>query len=300
MIMKKRLILLAITALIICFQEAGAQSIRSLMRQKVIEKVLEDEAERDSVRAVEEGREPDKSPNTTMNHVYMDALGLSGNVDYESSYRFDARIEMEVSTYDTKGKLEDQSKYDTYMNKGSIDYGMVFGDKGERTTVIYDDVNSVMLMLSDSDGEKTGFAMGIDKAAFSVEDGEDREEAETSIIDGLKKTGRTKTILGYSCDEYLAEGEEAETRMWVSEKLGKEVRKEMLNNQQYFGGTFYYANRVEGMVLEYETLDKEDGEKMVMQVTGIDLNSSHTISTREYAVLTMKAPPVEEKEEEEE
>lgn len=298
--MRKTLIVLAIPALVFCFQDTGAQSIRSLMRQKVIDKVLEDQAESDSIRAVEEGREPDQSPNTTMTHVYLDALGLSGNVAYQSSYEFDAHMEMVVSNYDEKGKLEDQSRYDTYVNKGSIDYGMVFGDKGEKTTVIYDDGNSAMLILTDSDGEKTGLAMGIDKSSYAEAQGEDvsEEEVETGIPGNLRKTGRTKTILGYSCDEYLAEDEEAEVRMWVSEKLGKEVRKEMLNNQQYFGGTFYYADRVEGAVLEYDFLDKEDGERVVMQVTGIDLNGSHTISTREYAVLTMKAPPVEEEEEE--
>ena len=43
-----------------------------------------------------------------------------------------------------------------------------------------------------------------------------------------KKTGKTKNILGYSCDEYLVEDEATEVHMWVSEKLGKQVRREML------------------------------------------------------------------------
>jgi hypothetical protein len=265
----------------------------------MIEKVLEEDAEKDSIRAVEEGREPDKSPNKTMNHVYLDAFGLSDNVEYKSSYAFDSHIEMDMSTYDEKGKLEDKKKYDTYMNKVSIDYGMVSGEKGERTTVIFDSENSVMLMLTESDGEKSGVAMGINKAALEEKSEEGTEETATGIPGNLKKTGKTKTILGYSCDEYMAEDEDHETRMWVSEKLGKEVRKDMLNNQQYFGGSFQHASDIEGMVLEYETVDKEEGGKMVMLVTGINLNTSHAISTRDYAVLTMKAPATEEEEEEE-
>jgi len=82
--------------------------------------------------------------------------------------------------------------------------------------------------------------------------------------------------------------------MWVSEKLGKQVRREMLNNQQTFGAAFYHAAYLNGMVLEYNILDKDDGERTVMLVTDIDLNLSHSISTGSYAVMTMKAPPPEE------
>ena len=47
-----------------------------MIRKKIIEDQLEAQAKRDSARAVEAGEEPDQSPNTTMNQVYMDALGL--------------------------------------------------------------------------------------------------------------------------------------------------------------------------------------------------------------------------------
>ena len=75
--------------------------------------------------------------------------------------------------------------------------------------------------------------------------------------------------------------------MWVSEELGKKVRKNMLNNQQTFGAVFYHAGNMNGMVMEYDLLDKEDGDRVIMLVTDIDLNKSHSISTRSYAVMTM-------------
>jgi len=291
--MKKTLIFLFSLAMVFSFQDGQAQSIRSMIRKKVVKDNLEAQSKRDSARAVEQGEEPDKSPNTSMDRVYMDALGLTGNVDYEENYSFDAFIQMEVSEYNKNQKLKDKMMYDSYINKEAVDYAMVFTDKDTKSTIIFDTKNSAMLILSDSDGEKTGFAMGIDPEDLADEV---EEQAEESGVDSYApyKTGKTKNILGYSCDEYLVEDESSEAHMWVSEKLGKQVRREMLNNQQTFGAAFYHAAYMNGMVMEYDFLEKDGGDRTVMVVTDIDLNRSNTISTYNYSVMSMKGSPQEE------
>ena len=286
--MKRIVLLLSITALIFSFQEIHAQSLRSRLRDKILNDNLEAQASRDSIMAVEEGREPDKTPNTTMDQVYLDALGLSGNVDYEEEYHFNAYIQMEITTYKKNGKLDDQVVYDNYLHKEDADYAMVFKDKGDKSTIIFDTKNSAMLILAESDGEKTGFATTIDPEAMAdlVADYEEEEEVD---MDSYKpvKTGKTKQILGYSCDEYLVEDEESEVHMWVSEKLGKEVRKEWMSNQQTFGSMFTHAYALNGMVLEYDVMDK-DGSKSVMQVQQIDMNHSHNVNTNGYTIMSMR------------
>lgn len=264
-----------------------------MIRKRVIEDNLEAQSKRDSAQAVEQGEEPDRSPNTTMDRVYMDALGLTGNVDYEENYSFDAFIQMEVSEYNKNQKLKDKMMYDSYINKEAVDYAMVFTDKDTKSTIIFDTKNSAMLILSDSDGEKTGFAMGIDPEDLADEV---EEQAEESGVDSYApyKTGKTKDILGYTCDEYLVEDESSEAHMWVSEKLGKQVRREMLNNQQTFGAAFYHAAYMNGMVMEYDFLEKDGGDRTVMVVTDIDLNRSSTISTYNYSVISMKGSSQEE------
>lgn len=291
--MKKTLIFLFSLAMVLSFQDGQAQSIRSMIRKKVIEDNLEAQAKRDSAKAVEQGEEPDRSPNTTMNQVYMDAMGLTGNVDYEESYSFDAFVQMEVSEYNKNQKLKEKTMYDSYINKDAVDYAMVFTDKDTKSTIVFDTKNSAMLILSDSDGEKTGFAMGIDPEDLADEV---EEQAEKSGVDSYApyKTGKTKTILGYSCDEYLVEDESSEAHMWVSEKLGKQVRREMFNNKQTFGAAFYHAAYMNGMVMEYDITEKDNGDRTVMVVTDIDLNRSNTISTRNYAVMSMKGSSPEE------
>ncbi|MEN8204024.1 MAG: DUF4412 domain-containing protein [Bacteroidota bacterium] len=298
--MKRIFMGVAMLTLIFSFQEVTSQSLRQMVKKKILKDNLEAQAKRDSARAVEEGREPDKSPNTTMNQVYLDALGLTGNVDYESSYKFDAYIQMEVSEYKKNEKLEDQVVYDTHISKERIDYAMVFKDESSKSTIIFDQENSAMLILTDSDGEKTGFAMGIDPETMAemAEDYEEESGEETDADAYLPyKTGKKKEILGYTCEEYMVDDETGTVHMWVSEELGKKVRKDMLKNQQTFGAIFYHATYLNGMVMEYEYFDKEEEEKTILRVTDIDLNRSYSIATGPYAIMSMKSQVPEEEEE---
>ena len=220
------------------------------------------------------------------NEAIMSAMGFSGNVDHEEVYHFDAYIQMELTTYKKNGKLDDQVLYDNYLHKEDADYAMEFKDKDATSTIIFDTKNSAMLILSESDGNKTGFATTIDEEALA--DAVEEYAEEEVDPDSYKpvKTGKTKVILGYSCDEYLVEDEGAEVHMWVSEKLGKEMRKEWMKNQQTFGGLFVHAHATNGMVLEYDVVDS-DGSKSVMQVTKIDLNHSHKVNTNGYTIMSM-------------
>ena len=266
---------------------------------KILDDNIEAQAKKDSIRAVEAGEEPDKHPNKSMNDVYMDAFGLTGNVDYDQSYAFTGYIQMEILEYNKKGEVEGTTIYDSYTNKESMNYAMVFTNEGSTSTIIFDSENSAMLILANSDGEKTGMAMSID--GQTLEDAADEAEEDYEDIDysayAQYKTGKTKSILGYSCDEYLMEDENNETRMWVSEKLKGEMRKEVLNNQQTFGAIFYHAYYMNGMVLEYDFLDKQDGDRSVMKVKDIDLNRKHSVSTGGYQVISFKQPAADESEE---
>ena len=295
--MKRFLSFLGILLMLFSVQELQAQSLR----QKVMQRLTREKAEiKDDSTTVVEMDDVSESSNARMsNQVMMDALGLTGNVDYESDYSFDAYIQMEVSNYKKNGNLDDQVLYDNYVNKTQADYAMVFTDGRDQSTIIFDTKNSAMLILSESDGEKTGFATTIDPEAMAdwAEEYAEEEELEESDLTpyNLKKTGKSKDILGYHCEEYLVEDEATEIRMWVSEKLGKEMRKEWMKNQQTFGAMFMHAYALNGMALEYNVLDKDNGKKTTMLVTKIDLNHQHSVSTGGYTVMSMRQKTQEEK-----
>lgn len=295
--MKRILTLLAIMAMIFSVQDLQSQSLRERVMQRLNKEKVE--VKNDSTTVVEIDDASESSNARFGNKVMMDALGLTGNVDYETSYSFDAYIQMEISNYKKNGSLDDQVMYDNYVNKTKADYAMVFRDGSDQSTIIFDTENSAMLILTDSDGEKTGFATTIDPESMAEMAEDYAEEEETADLDeayNIKKTGKSKDILGYKCEEYLLEEESTEVRMWVSEELGKDMRKEWLKNKQTFGAMFMHAYALNGMVLEYDLLDKDNGKKTIMLVTKIDLNHSHSVATGGYTVMSMRQKTDEEKE----
>ena len=299
--MKQLLSFLAVSALLFSFQELHSQSLRQRVMQRLNKEKVEVKDKSDSTTVVEIEDASTSSSARMSNKVMMDALGLTGNVDYESDYSFDAYVQMEISNYKKNGNLDDQVLYDNHVNKTKADYAMVFRDGGDKSTIIFDTENSAMLILSDNDGERTGFATTIDPQAMAdlaKEYAEEEVEEDPDILNAynIKKTGKSKNILGYKCDEYLMEDESTEVHMWVSPKLGKEMRKEWMNNQQTFGGIFMHAYALNGMVLEYDILDKDKGRKTIMLVKEIDLNRRHSVSTGGYTIMSMRQKTQEEKE----
>ncbi len=212
----------------------------------------------------------------------QDILGQLGagatEAKYNPVYKFDTYMQMEVSDND-----DQKVTYNAYLTRDGSSYAVIFDAEGARSVIVFDTKNSTMLMLVENDGEKTGFAMGIDPEAFANDEADDEGDFAYESF----RTGNTKTLLGYTCDEYLIKDEDSEVRVWSSEKLGKEVEKKMFKNQQIFGGAFVHAAGMDGMALEYDFKDLDSGDHGTMKVTEIDLESNKTISTGEYTVMSM-------------
>lgn len=208
----------------------------------------------------------------------LNQVAAASKANYKPEYRFDAYMQMEIIESGDKTIL-----YDAFLMKDGGSYAVQFIMEGTRSLVLLDMENNAVLMLGEENGVKTGFAMGVDPEALAGFTGE-VEENNQSYAEF--RTGRTKSILGYSCDEYLIRQDGAEVRIWVSEKLGKELSKELLNNQQIFGGAFMYAAGINGMAMEYIFKDP-DGDRMSMRITKLDMNASKSISTSDYAIMSM-------------
>lgn len=203
----------------------------------------------------------------------------TGKATYEKKYTFDTYIQMEVSDPGNTTLL-----YDAYVNKDGINYAVYFSQDGAKATVVFDGKNNSVLMLSEDDGEKTGIAMSVNPEMLAAM-GEEFSEGKDDY--SPFKTGKSKSILGYKCNEYLIKQEGTEIHMWVSEELADKVSKEMLKNQQVFGGAFVYATTMNGMVMEYDYRDGDSGQRMTFLVTKIDLNASKSIDISGYSVMSL-------------
>lgn len=203
---------------------------------------------------------------------------------YDQEYTFDTYLQMEISDLGNNSVV-----YDLYTNKDGSSYAVTFTEGATNSIILLDTKNSSLLMLAEEDGEKTGMALGIDPKALAEMSAQvnetDASKSDQSYAE--YKTGKKKDILGYSCDEYLIKEDGTEVSMWTSEKLGKEVSKEILANQQLFGGSFIHATGMNGMVMEYIYKDDSGGKSGTLKVTKIDLGIKSSVKVSDYAVMSM-------------
>jgi hypothetical protein len=100
----------------------------------------------------------------------------------------------------------------------------------------------------------------------------------------LKKTGRTKNIAGYKCEEYTFNDEETESEVWITTDL-------KMNTQDFFSTLFktsLYSQGIPwGYMMEATTRQKNSGEKSFMQVTRVDQNSNTRFVLADYKVTNL-------------
>ena len=142
---------------------------------------------------------------------------MSGEpVPVADSYSFNQLIEMRVESFNKSGKKKSEGDFITHLSSDSksLAYQVVSGDMGQagQGMFIIDSENGAAIILNDEKGEKTGIVYGMG-ALFSslgqtINEEEIPETQEEYLANpNVKKTGRTKTIAGYKCEEYKYEDE---------------------------------------------------------------------------------------------
>lgn len=263
-----------------------------------LEEALEDSAAKDPVKTDEERRQ-------RMQNI-MKGMGMSGEpVPVADNYRFDHMIQMHVESYDANGNKESDGEFITHLSPDSksMAYQMVSGDMGNpgQGMFIMDAENGATIILSEEDGNKTGIIYGLgtffETMGESVEEEADLDETPESYLanPNVKKTGRTKNIAGYKCEEYKYSDETSESNIWITKDL-------KLNTRDFFSTLFktsLYSHGIPwGYMMEVTTNDKGTGEKSFMQVTKIDDNSNKSFSMADYEITNLGSfnVPMEEEE----
>jgi hypothetical protein len=154
-----------------------------------------------------------------------------------------------------------------------------------------DFTNNVTLILSDENGKKSGIAFGMgnltDKETWE-ELGKEQEEIEPAEIDythpNVKKTGRTKNILGYPCEEYEFSDEENHSLFWITKNLKgstRDVYSSIFQSSMFTGGLY------NGFLMESQHEELKSGEKSTMQVTEINESTNQTFTVKDYEIMNL-------------
>jgi hypothetical protein len=205
---------------------------------------------------------------------------MSRKAVFDPVYSFDIYLQVESSDED-----DQQMIIDGYLSGDGTHTAVLFPGMGEKTIVIIDTKNQSLVILSDAEGQKSGFAMAIDPGALKELSAGLEDEFSGKPFAELK-TGKSKEILGYECDEYMWKDENGETRIWASEALGKKLKPVLESNEAIFGGALVQAKGLGGMVLEFSYADNSGTVTQSMKIKRLDLNASFKISTGDYKVMS--------------
>ena len=231
----------------------------------------------------------------------MKQMGVSSApLTLEDNYDFSSSVTMNFKTYAKDGTLESDGDMVSYYNSG-MDYiayefkdGTIKNANNEKTGLfILDFKNKATIILGTDNEEKSGIAYGlgnmINKEEFDAETKDnpqfkkDKEEFKGKNP-YLKKTGNTKTIAGYKCDEYTYDNEDVFSRFWITNEIS--WNNEDLLRYTFTSSIYSYAG-TNGFLMESETTDKKTGEKMIYKVTEINNNISKDIDLSQYQITNL-------------
>jgi len=297
---------------------AHSQSFLEKMAEKAAKKAeaaaqkkAEEEAEKKMDEAFEKTEksmesetkeEPPQSDSFDLNEI-MGKMGVSSEpAIFEDSYSFQSSITMNMKSYTKDGVLKSDGIIKIYTNSGNKTFayefvsGEVEGNKQDQNGLFIMDVkNESSIILSDEEGKKTGVVYGgkgmMDESLWLDEsDGMEGDESMEAFNPNLKKTGRTKKILGYECEEYEYEDEESFANTWITKEVdwnSKDFMTTMFRSSMYSNGIWG------GFLMESKSINKVDGEKNTYSVVDINKANASTFSISDYEITnigSMKMP----------
>ncbi|HLN21506.1 MAG TPA: hypothetical protein VK213_10480 [Bacteroidales bacterium] len=224
----------------------------------------------------------------------MDFSGLFGNkvtLKYKDDYQFTSRLYMVSETYDK----DDVMKIDMYMfySNNSPSIGMetqTITDEENTTSVqakmVMDGDNKVFIMLTDVNGMKMGMISEVTDQNTNVI-GPDGKPVKKYTPPTFTKTGNTKVIAGYKCDEYSYKSEDKTSgKVWFTKEADLQIDKRGWNNSNM---SYYYGSNQfnDGVILATESYDEKGKLQTKSETKEINKNFPHSISTAGYTLRQM-------------
>lgn len=261
--------------------------------EKRVEKEVENVAQRQLEKAFRNIYGDDADNTDAPFDVSKIMKGININVPTEDVYNFTGVAEMEMTGTDEKGKAIDPILMTSFITENSDFSAMEFSSNEkkkkeglEKTIMIFDMKNNASIILMENEGEKTRMALGLNYDLH-----ESIIENDTLSFEDVQfeKTGRTKTIAGYPCDEYKAENEEYVAFYWATQDAiggigtfwGK--NSSFLSKKMKTANKEYFERLPDGDILEITSQNKEDKTTWNMTMTSVDTSKATNFVMADYS-----------------
>src|SRR4030042_2621790 len=258
----------------------------------VNKKIEEDKAKAKANEKNDQEQKDADNHETTRRGSGIGILGRKTDIKHNDEYAFTGRIYMQMETYDKKDVAK--SDYLTYFNANSSNAGIELRvtdpEKGESvvpTMFIFDNENRCFMILISGEDSKTGIISTIpDDSTLTAQS--KNQGAAAGKQASITKTGNTKMIAGYRCDEYKVVEEDADgyAHVWMTKDV--KIKADKRNWGKAGMPTYYNYPGFEGsMMLAMEGYDKDNKLEMKMETKEINENYKHSISTVGYSLIKM-------------
>ncbi len=251
--------------------------------------VLQTNAQSGYVRGAIEEKYENQYLNDSNSALKQWMYGNLMNVKVEPNYLFPQTMNLHVTTY-KNDKVSKETDMEIYMNNATKIMAYHVTDKSnakEDITAIYDYNQNAMISLNKTTMTGTAFSMN----AFMSKETQEQMKAKqngtpaTTNTD-CKKTGNSKVIQGYKCDEYICINTEKNTKavMWICPTLFNQN----ISSSMFKGYTNGYSTpETPGMAMESYFYKNEILETK-MEVTSFKKDANINIATSAYKINEFK------------
>jgi predicted SnoaL-like aldol condensation-catalyzing enzyme len=205
---------------------------------------------------------------------------------YNESYSFTSRIYQQMEMYDKKDKVTKMDYY-IYFSEADPIMGIetkieASSDEGDQvamnSSIVIDGPNKSYISMTDVNNMKMGFI-----SAVPDENSQVQTSGKTKTPPVVTKTGKTKVIAGYKCDEYTYkdEGNKRHGTIWATKDLKLNVNKSAFSKA---GMSSYYGNADldNSVALAMEQYNDKNELELKSDTKEVNKSFSHSISTTGY------------------
>ncbi len=212
------------------------------------------------------------------------------NVEIEGAYNFDSDMLIELTTTENKKKKTDSYSIKYYLSDNNrFAYEMEnFEGYDGAVKMIMDWDKKSMLMFMEEQKQIMVMPLNTDKIDEMVNKETEKAQNGSSDIQNFKKTGNTKKILGYTCEEYTFENDDTQGAMWVTKEVEVDLSKMMGGIGSASKGKQPHTmpkNYPQGTLMEGTWTEKKSGDVTKWEMKELNANSKTSISTNGYQVM---------------
>jgi len=248
----------------------------------------------DSIAKLNQGKPAQNQPGQMPAGMNIANL-FGGKVDlkHKDEYNFTSRLYMVMESYSKKETMN----MDLYMyfSSSSPDVGIesktVTNEKGKTVPVnsftVMDGENKCFIILIDNNNNKMAMISAIpDEHAAPANQGE--KPVQKTAHGNFTKTGNTRVIAGYHCDEYTYTDSERKTNahLWFTKEANLNIDRRSWQKTE-MGAYYGYEGFEGGMFLAMESYDENGKLTVKSETKEISPNFNHSVSLKGVTFMQM-------------